>query len=302
MRTWAEYLAFLALKSFFFVFPRSWCLALGRSLGTLAFHLDRRRRGIALGNLRTAFGGEKSPAELRTIAGDSFRCFGQVMTDIFKLFHFDLTKIQELVTVEGWENLTKAIALGKGVLVYSAHIGNWELGSLMISRAVKLNVVARALDNKLMEAELVRFRRRLGAHIIYKQQAARKVLQALKNGEAVAILVDQNVLRVQAVFVDFFGRPAGTTPALGAFALRTGAPLVPVYCLPIASGRYRLKILPPPAIVLDGDVETNVLKITQTCTKIIEKEIRDNPGSWLWFHDRWRSRPKEEHDHQDKTP
>ena len=301
MRTWAEYLAFLGLKSFFFVFPRSWCLSLGRSLGTLAFHLDRRRRGIALGNLRTAFGGEKSPAELRAIARDSFRRFGQVMTDIFKLFPFDRAKIEDLVTVEGWENLTKAIALGKGVLVFSAHIGNWELGSLMISRAMKLNAVARALDNRLIEEELVRFRRRMGAHVIYKQQAARKVLQALRNGEAVAILVDQNVLRVEAVFVDFFGRPAGTTPALGAFALRTGAPLVPVYCLPIASGRYRLKILSPPAIVLDGDVETNVLKITQTCTKIIENEIRENPGFWLWFHDRWRSRPKEEYDHQDQT-
>ena len=301
MRTWAEYLAFLGLKSFFFVFPRSWCLALGRSLGTLAFHLDGHHRGIALRNLRTAFGAEKRPAELRAIAKASFQHFGQVMTDIFKLFHFDPSKIQELVAVEGWENLTNAIALGKGVLVFSAHIGNWELGSLMISRAMKLNAVARALDNRLIEEELVRFRRRMGAHVIYKQQAARKVLQALRNGEAVAILVDQNVLRVQAIFVDFFGRPAGTTPALGAFALRTGAPLVPSYCLPAASGRYLLKILPAASIVLGGDVETNVLKITQTCTKIIENEIRENPGFWLWFHDRWRSRPKEEYDHQDQT-
>jgi KDO2-lipid IV(A) lauroyltransferase len=224
------------------------------------------------------------------------------MTDILKLANFDRSKIEGLVTVEGWENLTNAIRLGKGILLFSAHFGNWELGSLIISRAVKLNVVARALDNELMEAELVRFRRRLGSHIIYKQQAARGILQALRNGEAVAILIDQNVLRVQAVFVDFFGRPAGTTPVLGAFALRTGAPLVPAYCLPVASGRYLLKILPPPAVVLDGDVGTNVLKITQICTKIIENEIRSNPGFWLWFHDRWRSRPKEEHDHQNRTP
>ena len=302
MRILAEYLAFMALKSFFFVLPRSWCLALGRSLGTLAFLLDGRRRRIALANLRTAFGREKRPAELQAIAGASFRHFGQVMADILKLANFDRSKIEGLVTVEGWENLTNAIRLGKGILLFSAHFGNWELGSLIISRAVKLNVVARALDNELMEAELVRFRRRLGSHIIYKQQAARGILQALRNGEAVAILIDQNVLRVQAVFVDFFGRPAGTTPVLGAFALRTGAPLVPAYCLPVASGRYLLKILPPPAVVLDGDVGTNVLKITQICTKIIENEIRSNPGFWLWFHDRWRSRPKEEHDHQNRTP
>jgi KDO2-lipid IV(A) lauroyltransferase len=302
MRAWAEYLAFLALKTIFFLSPRSWCLALGRFLGKLDFHLDRRRRRIALRNLKTAFGEEKRPEELRMIAKASFRNFGQIMADIFKLFYFDRAKIEDLVTVEGWENLTNAIGLGKGVLIFSAHVGNWELGSLMISRAVKLNVVARALDNNLMEEELVRFRHRMGAQVIYKQKAAREVLQALRRGEAVAILIDQNVLRVQAIFVDFFGRPAGTTPALGAFALRSGAPLVPVFCLPIASGRYRLKVLPPPAIVLDGDIETNVLKITRTCTKMIENEIRESPGAWLWFHDRWRSRPKEEKDYQNQTP
>jgi len=302
MRIQAEFLAFLALKFFISLLPRSWCLALGRSLGTLAFYLDGRHRRIALRNLRTAFGGQKGPAEFRAIARASFRHFGQVMIDILKLFHYERSKIEELVAVEGWENLVNAIRLGKGVLLFSAHFGNWEIGSVIISKAVKLNVIARALDNELIEAELVRFRQRMGGHVIYKQQAAREVLRALRNREAVAILVDQNVLRVQAVFVDFFGRPAGTTPVLGAFALRTEAPLVPAYCLPVASGRYLLKILPPPAIAPDKDVGTNVLKITQTCTKIIENEIRENPGFWLWFHDRWRSRPKEEHDHQDDTP
>jgi KDO2-lipid IV(A) lauroyltransferase len=141
----------------------------------------------------------------------------------------------------------------------------------------------------------------MGAQVIYKQQAAKKVLQALRNREIVAILVDQNVLRREAVFVDFFGRPAGTTPALGAFHLRTGAPLLPVFCLPAAGGRYRLRILPPVAFVPGEDVGADVLKITGICTKIIETEIREDPSSWLWVHDRWRSRPKDEHDHQTQT-
>ena len=301
MKIWVEYGAFKVFMFFFAVPPRSWCLRFGRALGTLVYRLDRHHRNIALANLRQAFGREKSPAELRAIALDSFRRFGETVADIFKLFHWSPADIERLIDVEGQENLAGALAPGKGVLVFSAHIGNWEVGSSVISKAGTLSVIARALDNPRFDRALLRFREGMGAQVIYKQQAAKKVLQALRNGEIVAILVDQNVLRREAVFVDFFGRPAGTTPALGAFHLRTGAPLLPVFCLPAAGGRYRLLIKPPVSFVPGEDVGADVLKITGICTKIIETAIREDPSSWLWVHDRWRSRPKDEHDHQNQT-
>ena len=301
MRTWVEYLLFLAVQPVLFLLPRAWCRKIGRGLGSLAFRLDARHRRIAVSNLQTAFGSGRDPSELGDIARNSFRRFGETVADIAKLFHFDKAAAARLVDVEGWANLTNALGRGKGVLIFSAHMGNWELGSLIISKIVKFNVIARRLDNRLIERSLVRFRRALGATVIYKQQAARKVLQALRDREAVAILVDQNVLRNEAVFVDFFGRPAGTTPALGAFHLRTGAPLLPIFCLPTPGGRYRMTIKPPLEFPVAGDVTTDVLKITQTCTKMIESEIREDPASWLWVHDRWRSRPKGEHDHQNEN-
>lgn len=301
MRAWIEYGAFKVFMFFFGLMPRSRCLKFGRALGTLAFRCSRRHRDIALANLRQAFGAEKGLSELRAIALDSFRRFGETVADIFKLFHWSAADIAKLIDVEGGENLTRAVAGGRGVLVFSAHIGNWEVGSSVISKAGRFSVIARALDNPLLDRALVRFREGMGARVIYKQQAAKKVLQALRDREIVAILVDQNVLRREAVFVDFFGRPAGTTPALGAFHLRTGAPLLPVFCLPAPGGRYRLRILPPVAFVPGEDVGADVLKITGTCTKIIETAIREDPASWLWVHDRWRSRPKDEHDHQDQT-
>lgn len=301
MKTWLEYVAFKAFMLVFAVLPRSWCLKLGRALGALIFSRSGRYRRIALANLGQAFGREKSPAELRAIARASFRRFGETVADIFKLFSWSSADIQRLIDVEGPENLAGAAARGKGVLIFSAHIGNWEVGSSVISKAGMMSVIARTLDNPRLEQALLEFRDRMGARVIYKQQAAKKVLQALRNGEIVAILVDQNVLRREAVFVDFFGRPAGTTPALGAFHLRTGAPLLPVFCLPAAGGRYRLRILPPVAFVPGADVGADVLKITGICTKIIETVIREDPASWLWVHDRWRSRPKDEHDHQDQT-
>jgi KDO2-lipid IV(A) lauroyltransferase len=301
MKTWVEYGAFRVFMFFFAVLPRSWCLRFGRALGTLAFRCSGHYRRIALANLRQAFGREKGPAELRAIALDSFRRFGGTVADIFKLFHWSPADIEEFVDVEGRENLAGAVAGGKGVLVFSAHIGNWEVGSSVISKAGTMSVIARALDNPRLERALLEFREGMGARVIYKQQAAKKVLQALRNGEIVAILVDQNVLRREAVFVDFFGRPAGTSPVLGAFHLRTGAPLLPVFCLPAARGRYRLRILPPVAFVPGEDVGADVLKITGICTKIIETAIREDPSSWLWVHDRWRSRPKDEHDRQNQT-
>jgi KDO2-lipid IV(A) lauroyltransferase len=301
MKAWVEYGMFKVFMFFFAVPPRSWCLRFGRALGTLVYRLDRHHRNIALANLRQAFGREKSPAELRAIALDSFRRFGETVADIFKLFHWSPADFEKLIDVEGRENLAGAVAGGKGVLAFSAHIGNWEVGSSVISKAGTLSVIARALDNPCFDRALLRFREGMGARVIYKQQAAKKVLQALRNGEIVAILIDQNVLRREAVFVDFFGRPAGTTPALGAFHLRTGAPLLPVFCLPAAGGRYRLHILPPVSFVPGEDVGADVLKITGICTKIIETAIREDPASWLWVHDRWRSRPKDEHDHQNQT-
>ncbi len=301
MKAWVEYGVFKVFMFFFALLPRSWCLRFGRALGTLAFRCSRHHRRIALANLQQALGREKSPAELRAIALDSFRRFGRTVADIFKLFHWSPADIERLIDVEGRENLADALAGGKGVLVFSAHIGNWEIGSSVISKAGATSVIARALDNPLFDRALLEFREGMGARIIYKQQAAKKVLQALRNGEIVAILVDQNVLRREAVFVDFFGRPAGTTHALGAFHLRTGAPLLPVFCLPAAGGRYRLRILPSVAFVPGEDVGADVLKITGTCTKIIETAIREDPASWLWVHDRWRSRPKDEHDHQNQT-
>jgi KDO2-lipid IV(A) lauroyltransferase len=187
-----------------------------------------------------------------------------------------------------------ALAKKKGVLIFTAHFGNWEFGSAAVSEIGPFQVIARALDNPLLEKELFKLRTKLGAGIIYKFGAGKPILQALRRNEIVAILIDQNVLRSQAVFVDFFGKPAATTPALAAFHLKTGAPIVPVFCSPINDGTYCLKIMEPLEIPSTGHFEEDVLKITQICTKIIEHEIQKHPEYWLWVHRRWNTRPVDE--------
>lgn len=275
--------------------PRSVCLALGRGLGVLTFRLSPQHRRLALDNLRFAFGARIPPAERRRIARESFARFGAVLTDLVKMQSLGRRRLDALADLEGGDNLKRALAEGKGALIFTGHFGNWEIGSLAVSRIARLHVVARKLDNALVEAKLLSLRRRLGARVIYKHQAARPILEALRHNEVVAIVIDQNVLRREGIFVDFFGRAASTTPGLAAFHLKSGAPILPIFSFRRPDGGYVLRMGRPLEVPSGGIPSENVLKITQACTKIIETRVRDAPESWLWFHDRWRSRPAAEH-------
>lgn len=289
-----EYLAFLLLKIPLFILPRSFCLILGEALGSMVYYLDRKHRKVALSNLAIALGPQLSITEQKKTAKASFKHFGRAFIDILKTRHRSLDKTRKLLSVEGREYLDKALRKGRGALLFSAHYGNWELAPACITQLGKLHVVARSLDNRFLEKELIRIRKHLGAEIIYKQLAVKPILRQLKSKAMVAILIDQNVLRHQAVFVDFFSQPAATTPSLATFFLKTKAPLIPVFCYPISKGKYHLKIGPPLKIDLSGDDKEDVLKITQLCTKIIQDQIEENPNFWFWFHNRWKTRPEGE--------
>jgi KDO2-lipid IV(A) lauroyltransferase len=289
------YFGTLRLLSLFFRFlPRPACLWIGQVFGGLVFRLDRKHRRLALANLEIAFGPAAEPAARRRIARDSFRHFGRVTADSLKWTRLRASRRTHLLIIEGEERIRQALRQGRGALIFSAHFGNWEVAAEAVAALAPLSVVARPLDNPLVEADLARFRKRLGARVISKFQAAKPILQALRRNELVAILIDQNVLRSQAVFVDFFGRPAATTPALASFHLRTRSPLIPVFCLPGPRSSYLVKIGDPLTFDPGGELERDVLKITQACTKMIETEIRENPGLWFWFHNRWKTRPEAE--------
>ncbi len=293
LRHIAEFLFYQKIKILVYLLPRTVCLYSGRIIGWLVYLLDKKHRAIAFDNLKTAFGSEFSSRLLKRISRQCFMHFGQVFLDIIKFPSLREEKKKEVFVVEGKENLEKALQCGRGVLLFTAHYGNWEIGSSFLSWRGKLSVIARRLDNRILEKELLKLRTKLGARVIYKHQASKKILHSLRNKEMVAFLIDQNVLRSQAVFVDFFGKKAATTPSLAAFYLRTKSPLLPAFCYPLSLGRYQIEIHAPLEMLLVGDYDQDVLKITQRCTKIIENQIRKNPACWFWFHRRWKTRPKE---------
>jgi KDO2-lipid IV(A) lauroyltransferase len=148
-------------------------------------------------------------------------------------------------------------------------------------------VLARPLDNRLLHDLLEEVRGRTGNAVIYRRGAVRRVLRALAANQAVAVLIDQHIQTADAVYVDFFNRPAATTSALAALALRTGAPVIPVFALPLPGGRFRMvyeHAVDPP----NADAPDALRDFTQRCTDVLEMYVRRYPGLWLWMHRRWR--------------
>lgn len=288
----AIHLIFQIFKIKVAVFPRRMSLFCGRVLGMVFYLLDKRHRKVALKNLKVAFGHMSSPMERKRVARGSFMHFGQVLMDLIKFMTLSPEKRDALLTISGGAHLEEALKKGKGALIVTAHYGNWEMGISGLARFGKVDVIARALDNAFIENELRDLRGRLGAKVIYKNQAVRQTLRALEDNRIVAILIDQNVLRDQAIFVDFFGKTAATTPALAMFHLRAESPIIPGFCYPTPSHKYHMHLYEPVRVTLSGEREKDVIAITQVCTQAIEDQIRLNPQYWLWFHDRWRTQPE----------
>ena len=262
----------------------------GHAIGRLAFHLDRFHRRIARENLSQAFP-SRTPDQIEEIARAMFAHFGAVLLELLKFGTLTEEDMVCLVDVEGAERVNQAYQLGRGVLLFTGHFGYWEVQGLMQPlHARRVSVLARPLDNPHLHDMLERIRRRTGNGVIYRQGAIRKVLRELAANHGVAMLIDQHLHTPDAVYVDFFGRPAATTNALAALALRTGAPVIPAFALPIADGRYRL-VYEHPVEPPREDTPDGIRDFTQRCTDVLEMYVRRHPDLWLWMHRRWRERP-----------
>ena len=277
--------------------PRSARERLARRLALLGVRAGASRRRILLENQAVAFPA-MSPADIARLARESVASLGEAFADFLEVSAMSEEQIRSRIRVVGEENLRQARSRGKGVFLLSAHFGGWELGAIRAGLLGEpIAPVVRPLDNPLLERELSRRRTRFGNRPIAKREAARDILRALRRGETVAILVDQNVLAREAVFVPFFGRLAATTPALALFQLKTDASVVPVFTWPEGGGRYRLEFEKPieAGEFRDGaEREAAVRNATARYTEVTESAIRKAPEAWLWVHNRWRTRPLED--------
>jgi KDO2-lipid IV(A) lauroyltransferase len=230
---------------------------------------------------------EKSYEEARALALETFRHFGRVTADFLR--SPARTDEEVLASVEPADmGLYRAANdKGKGVLAISGHLGNFErLAHWYQAQGYTMSVVARDANDEGLQASIARIRGGRGLTLLSRGNSARAILQKLKNRETIGILPDQNA---DESFVPFFGKPCGTTLGPAVLHLRTGAPLIPGYCVRVGPGKYRVEIFEPMEYVRNQDTPE---KVMSDLNEILERVIRKYPEQWLWLHDRWKSARK----------
>ena len=243
-----------------------------------------RLRRTAMRNLELAGYPE---ADRRRITNGVFASIARLLLAFAQFSKMSPQTIHQWIRYEGLENFTNALARGRGVLVATAHLGNWELSAFAHAWMTgPMSIVVRPLDNPRVDA-LVEGRRALsGNQILPTREAARGILKALHEGGAVGVLIDQNVTPAEGVFIDFFGTKACAGTAFVKFAHHSGAAVVPGFALWEAKeARYVLRFYPE--IEMTGSVPTD----TQRIHSMLESLIRQYPDQWLWIHRRWKTRP-----------
>lgn len=268
---------------------RPWSVRLiGNVLGSLFYRASKRYRNVALDNLRAAFGDQKTERELETIAKNVFRHFARGSLEFFYLLSLSHDRIDKMIDIEGLEIIEEAVKEGRGCIVITAHYGNWELlARKLVILGYKANVIARDSDDPGMTGIATQIRESGGYAVYDKDQPLVGAFRALRRNELLGILPDQNESH-GGVFVDFFGRPAATATGPAVFALRSGAPVIPVFAPRMPDGRYKAKAYPRLEFTPSGDEEKDIYDLTTMINQAIEREVRSNPDQWLWLHDRWK--------------
>jgi KDO2-lipid IV(A) lauroyltransferase len=286
-----ENLAAVGLLRFLGWLPHRWARSFCAALALLAHALWPRLRRVGLFNLRLAFP-EWQDRERRRVVAGLFRNFGRMLADFAHFPNWNRENIEQLIIYDGFENYERARSLGKGVLFLTGHFGNWELGSFAHGvYGYPCHFVVRELDNPLLDALINRYRCLSGGKDIEKRDFAREVLRAFKHGEAVGILIDQNMAATEGVFVDFLGRLACTTTGPARIVRKTEVPVVlGLVIWDSKLGKYRLRFDSVEWIKRE-DPEEEILINTANFTRRIEEYVRRYPDQWLWVHRRWKTRP-----------
>ena len=292
MRFRLEYaLAWCVVKSIG-ALPRPLARAIGISLAQLIYLLHGKLRRVGMRNLQLAFP-DMSGRERRKIVRKVFTSLGRQFAEVCLFPRYTARNVSDAVIYDGFENFDRASERGKGVLFLTGHLGGWELSAFSHSLyGHPLYFVMRPLDNPHLDALVRRYRTLHGNKPILKDDPARDLLRAMKQGSTVGILMDTNMTPPEGIFVNFFGIPACTASGLARIALRTEAAVVPGFTLwdPVLR-KYRLRFDPAVQLIRTGNNEQDIQANTQLFTKVIEDFVRRYPDQWLWVHRRWKTRP-----------
>lgn len=270
--------------------PLDRALKVGRGLGWVFGSVMRYHRADAFDALEQSFP-EMKPHERRAVVRAMYANLGMNIMELCRVLAGRPDYPGNLISYEGTEHIEAVRKRGKGVLVLSAHTGNWELMCAAAPDCVRpLTIIAKDFRSKTFSGFWAHARRRFGLSILPPHNSYRECLRVLRRNEVLGFMLDQNMIVTEGIFVDFFGRPACTTPGLAYLSAHAQAPVVPVFMVREGERRHRCvfqrPIDPPP----DRDPAT-IHAYTQQYTTVIERMIRERPDQWIWIHRRWKTLP-----------
>ncbi len=294
MRENLEYWLVVAVARVLGVLPRGMARFLSGLLAFAVYHAFGRLRRVGERNLSLAFPNIQPKSErAQLLLRGVYRHLGWQLVEFCRMSRYTPANTRDWIRTEGLENYLAAQGRSKGVLIVTGHLGAWELSSFYHSlMGHPMGMVIRRLDNRRLDNFVNGVRCMHGNRVLHKDDFARGLLTAMRQGETVGILMDTNMTPPQGVFVDFFGVQACTASGLARVALKTGATVLPGFMLwEPAEGKYVLHFGTELTFERTGDPEADILAATQQCAYATEAWIRRYPDQWLWIHRRWKTRP-----------
>lgn len=297
LRNLLEFIPACLLLKLLGLLPRKGAILAGKLIAGAAYRLHGRLRRVGYRNLTLAMP-SLTHDEQRIIVREVFTNLGRLLGEFSQFPKITQQNISKVVVYDGLENYIRASERGRGVLMLTGHVGAWELCAFAHGAyGYPLSFLVRPLDNPLLDRMISHYRELSGNRTIDKNSAVRPVLEVLRRGKDVGLLIDVNTLPDQGEFCDFFGTPACSATGLAVFALRTDAPVVPGFLIwDEGLGKHRLRFEPEVPLIRTGDFKQEVRLNTALFTKVIEDYARRYPGQWLWVHKRWHTRPHGEPD------
>lgn len=275
------------------VLPGVWLYGFAQGIARIGYTIAKKQRKIALESLGIAFGQDKSSGEIEKIARDCFTFMAKSGVELQFLMERP-SLLKERVQIVGKENLDRALARGNGIILVSAHFGNFPLMLARLSlEGYKTAGIMRSMRDSRVEKIFLAKRNRLNIKIIYSQPRKTCVdntIRSLRDNELVFIPLDQN-FGTGGVFVDFFGRKAATATGPIVLAQRTKASIIPCFIIRQRDDTHKIIFEPALNLAEGKDSQETILINIQKLTDIIESYIRRYPAEWGWIHRRWKSKP-----------
>lgn len=287
----AEFAALRGVVALLSTMPWKVAGSIGESLGALGYRPFGIRRLVVERQIAAAFP-DLDAHEVRTLALRSFRHLGRSAIETALLPTIGRGGLLKLAaSSQGWELLDEAMARGRGVILVTGHLGNWELaGAFVAARGVPLDAIVRSMANPIFDRYLNQTREDIGMTVVRDADAVRRTPRSLRAGRAVAFVADQGVLGLASTFVPFFGMPAKTPRGAAVFALRFEVPVLFVTAIRRDDGRYHI-VVEPVEVATTGERDRDVDAIVARYTQILEKWVRRHPEQYFWQHRRWKRQP-----------